>query len=495
MAKFNLADVISGKVSKLDTPETAEIALDLIEPNEKNFFTVEDDITDLCESIKLNGLLQPPVVTPAENGRYRLIAGHRRHKALTTLWAEDPEKYKTVMCQVVHPASPELEELMLIQTNTEARELGWSEKNKAAARAETLLIELHKQGMELPGKLRTHVAKLIKTSESQIARAKFIAKNLIKPLQRDSGISDSAAYKLAHLPKEQQQELYEHYKTNLYCLTASQIANYQKKLEDGRAPFWTPPPAPRSCYEQKTKGGEYKKCDHVDVIADRKKKKIPSWQKCGSRDCCSYCAYRYDCEDVCPALAKSLDTSRKTESFRVCSALREARKRKGLSEDDAVKLLGISHDQLLQYETNFNHTAASVKKLCQLYDTTPNEVLGFDSASPAPATPAPASWIPADQATDLPDGYYTLLYEYEQRIEGQDGLPLLNHRTVLRQDGRWFSLLGKQPLRLSSQEEKLVAVAPAFSAPEGYTFFLAGVDEPAVDDLADYIASEGDLDE
>ena len=172
MAKFNLADVIAGKtVSNLDT-EMVEIALDLIDPNEKNFFTVENDITALAESIKLNGLLQPPVVAPAENGRYRLIAGHRRHKALMTLWAECPEKYKTVMCQLVRPASPELEELMLIQTNTETRELNYYDRNKAAARAEAILVELQKQGIELPGKMRTHVAKLIRASESQIARAK-----------------------------------------------------------------------------------------------------------------------------------------------------------------------------------------------------------------------------------------------------------------------------------------------------------------------------------
>jgi len=111
MAAFSLADALNLKsVSKLDTAEMKEIKVSLMDPNPNNFFPVEEDITDLCESIKLNGILQPPVVTPAENGRYRIIAGHRRHKALQTLAEELPDKFDTVLCRVVRPSSPGLEE-------------------------------------------------------------------------------------------------------------------------------------------------------------------------------------------------------------------------------------------------------------------------------------------------------------------------------------------------------------------------------------------------
>ena len=127
MAKFNLAEALQlddSSVSNLDT-ETRKIQLDLIDPHPDNFFAVEDDITDLAESIAVNGLCQPLVVTPADGGRYRVIAGHRRRKALLKL-AETDDRFKAVTCIVRKPASPEMEMLMLIQTNTAAREIAVS---------------------------------------------------------------------------------------------------------------------------------------------------------------------------------------------------------------------------------------------------------------------------------------------------------------------------------------------------------------------------------
>ena len=40
-----------------------------------------DNLNDLVESIKLNGLLVPIVVRRIENDRYELLSGHRRNKA------------------------------------------------------------------------------------------------------------------------------------------------------------------------------------------------------------------------------------------------------------------------------------------------------------------------------------------------------------------------------------------------------------------------------
>lgn len=41
----------------------------------------EDALNELAESIKINGIIQPLVVTPAVSGRYELIAGERRLRA------------------------------------------------------------------------------------------------------------------------------------------------------------------------------------------------------------------------------------------------------------------------------------------------------------------------------------------------------------------------------------------------------------------------------
>lgn len=41
-----------------------------------------DELNDLVESIKLNGLLVPIVVRRKENDRYELLSGHRREKTI-----------------------------------------------------------------------------------------------------------------------------------------------------------------------------------------------------------------------------------------------------------------------------------------------------------------------------------------------------------------------------------------------------------------------------
>lgn len=479
---FDLSKAIGLKqVSKLDTAQMQEIAVSLLDPNPNNFFEVESDITDLCESIKVNGLLQPPVVTPAGGGKYRIIAGHRRHKALQALAEELPDKFGTVLCRVVHPSSPELEELMLIQTNTEAREIGWREKNEAATRVEKILVVLKNQGMELPGKMRSHVAKLIKTSESQIARAKYIAEHLIEPLRSASGISDSVAYKLAHLPDEQQFALHDHYKPRLYMLDQTCIDRYLENIKEGREPFYVPPPAPRLCYTQGSKDGVCPPCVHTDVIQKRSKRKLPSYQKCGSCQCCSYCDYRYDCEDVCSIVSHDLARRRATETYRICRALRSAREQKGLSVEDTCEALNISAEQLLAYENTQIHTVHSLKTLCDLYDTTPNRILGFDDVSDIAAQHA---WVPADQIGDLPDGLYFMLYAYSKPYTCENGKALVRTRAVLRRENCWHLTPSGKPWTGRRSEEKLVAVLPAPPIPETWSLMFESL-SAASDEVED----------
>ncbi len=48
-----------------------------------------DELNDLVESIKLNGLLVPIVVRRKENDRYELLSGQRRKKVYEILWLEE----------------------------------------------------------------------------------------------------------------------------------------------------------------------------------------------------------------------------------------------------------------------------------------------------------------------------------------------------------------------------------------------------------------------
>ena len=59
-----------------------EISIDAISPNPYQARTVwdEQELADLAESIRANGVIQPIIVRPAESG-YQLIAGERRFRA------------------------------------------------------------------------------------------------------------------------------------------------------------------------------------------------------------------------------------------------------------------------------------------------------------------------------------------------------------------------------------------------------------------------------
>lgn len=77
-------------VSKSDTGrELMQVDIDDLVGNDANFYAVDEDkLEDLKNSIALSGIMDPPTVTRREDGKYRLISGHRRTAAVRALVAE-----------------------------------------------------------------------------------------------------------------------------------------------------------------------------------------------------------------------------------------------------------------------------------------------------------------------------------------------------------------------------------------------------------------------
>lgn len=71
--------------------EIIKIKISEIDDFKNHPYKVElgDELNDLVESIKLNGLLVPIVVRRKENDRYELLSGHRRKKAYEILGLEE----------------------------------------------------------------------------------------------------------------------------------------------------------------------------------------------------------------------------------------------------------------------------------------------------------------------------------------------------------------------------------------------------------------------
>lgn len=202
--KLAVAEILSASVSNLNTPsmQVVEIPLDKLLDNEGNFFKVED-VQELASDIEMRGLENPLTVCEAGDGNYRIVAGHRRRKALEQIGKT------SAPCFVKAYADADSEEVALIQSNLTARELTYYEKMLAVVRLEEALRRMKENGVELHGRLRDHLAEKSGESASAVHRMTFIYKHLSPALMeglRQEKINESIAYELAGSPKKVQKE-------------------------------------------------------------------------------------------------------------------------------------------------------------------------------------------------------------------------------------------------------------------------------------------------
>ena len=214
MAKFEIGEFaksVGAAVSKLDTSQQLQyIDIDLLDENEGNFYELSN-LQPLADSIAMDGLQQPLVVTPGKSGRYTLLSGHRRRAAIQLLLDEqDDPQLRRVPCMVRQYASPHLAQLQLILANSTARELTNAEKMRQAEQIETLLYQLKEEGYEFPGRMRDQVAAACKVSAPKLARLKVIREHLIPAymdlFQRDN-LPEQTAYALARMTTAFQERL------------------------------------------------------------------------------------------------------------------------------------------------------------------------------------------------------------------------------------------------------------------------------------------------
>lgn len=217
MARFDIgsfAASLNETVSKLDTntePQLQYIDIDQLDANEANFYDVSN-LDTLADSISMDGLQQPLVVTPGQDGRYTVISGHRRRAALRKLVEEDGrEDLRRVPCLVRVYQSQALAELQLIMSNSTARVLSSAEVMHQAKRMEDLLHQLKEEGYSFPGRMRDQVAEACQVSASKLARLKVINARLCSEymeLFNQNKMSEQVAYALAKLPQDFQRRIF-----------------------------------------------------------------------------------------------------------------------------------------------------------------------------------------------------------------------------------------------------------------------------------------------
>ena len=189
-----------------------EIPLDEIDEFPDHPYKVKDDedMMNLMESIKENGVLTPATVRKKEDGRYEMLSGHRRHRACQLLGLE------TLRCEIVELDRDEAT-IFMCDSNLQRTVILPSEK---AFAYKMRLEAMNRQGKRtdltsdpLGPKLRGNesLARDVNESTTQIKRYIRLTELIpeILELVDEGQIAMRPAVEISYLPKELQEELLE----------------------------------------------------------------------------------------------------------------------------------------------------------------------------------------------------------------------------------------------------------------------------------------------
>lgn len=337
-AQFDLTSLMD-TVSNLDTtaaaPELRMIALEDILGNRSNFYKLSD-LDPLADSIAMEGLQQPLVVTPfAEKpGKYLLISGHRRRAAIEKLVkdkANPREDLRLVPCLVRTYASPAMAELQLILANSTARVLTNAEIAKQAEKLELLLYQLKEEGYQFPGRMRDQVAAACKVSAPKLARLKVIREKLtcdFMYLFEKDKLPEQTAYALARLPAEFQSRIAK--VTAGEAPKGSAVERVLERYEKGWR--WEP--------DQKCPDG--RTCGRGDPFL-RHDLEHP-FDMCGGNKCCLTCQRALDEYFACDRMCSKAQAQRKAKKEKKLEAAKKdleqkAKKYQAATQRNAQRLL------------------------------------------------------------------------------------------------------------------------------------------------------------
>lgn len=278
---FSLLDMIQKPAEQ--EGHIKRIPIDHIEPSKNNFYDVSE-IAELKASMRMFGDVQIAVVSPiAGTDTYRLISGHRRRLAHLELMAEGVEGFDDMLCYI-RDGDPDggdiASRLLLILSNSTARNLSDYERAQQAVQLKRLLIEYKEAGNEVPGSLRKYVAEALDISETQVQRYETIDKNLLPEIKEafaEDKISVSVAAEIATEEPDQQIEIFE---------ALQERGDLSVKA-----------------VREKKRRGYVRTCDETGEECEIHDARIKKYMKKGSivgcAGCCKGCLKMYTCEIAC----------------------------------------------------------------------------------------------------------------------------------------------------------------------------------------------------
>lgn len=149
-----------------------------IEPNPENSIYEIGDVSMLKADIAERGLRSPLEVLPAQNGKYMLLAGHRRWTACRALTAEGVAGFEVLPCVIRQSQGEDDDLIALITSNATARELTDGERLRQY-RALKQALERKKAAGALDGRIRDEMSRITGDGTGTLGRLNAIANNCV----------------------------------------------------------------------------------------------------------------------------------------------------------------------------------------------------------------------------------------------------------------------------------------------------------------------------
>ena len=230
-------------------PRVQDISIDLIDefPNHPFKVHMDESMMEMADSVKQHGILVPAIIRPKEDGRYEMVAGHRRMTACMIAEKED------IPC-IVRDLTDEEATIIMVDSNLQREQLLPSEKAFAyKMKLEAMRRQAGRPGKEnsvppghhlLEGKSREILAATSPDSNTQIQR--YIRLTVLIPelldLVDNSVLKEKEklqialrpAVELSYLTQQEQRDLHETMLTEDCTPSHVQAIKMRKFSEEGR---------------------------------------------------------------------------------------------------------------------------------------------------------------------------------------------------------------------------------------------------------------------
>jgi ParB family chromosome partitioning protein len=219
-----------------DLKKIYEIPLSEIDPFPDHPFKVKDDedMMNLVESVKANGVLTPATVREKEDGRYELLSGHRRMRACELAGIDK------LRCEIVEMSHDEAT-VFMVESNFQRTTILPSEK---AFAYKMRLEAMKRQGQRTDltsgpvgqKSSRDELASATEDSSRQIQRYIRLTELIPELLELvdEGSMALRPAVEISYIPKDLQKEIFEMIDMEQCTPSHSQSIRMRKMLSEGK---------------------------------------------------------------------------------------------------------------------------------------------------------------------------------------------------------------------------------------------------------------------